>query len=76
MLGGMGFETAQQRVLSALLERHPALVPADELRAELADVHDIDQALTALIGDGLVTRLGELVGASWIAASTDRRLTD
>jgi hypothetical protein len=30
------------------------LVVADELRAELADVHDIDQALTALIADGLV----------------------
>ena len=64
----MGIEAAQKRVLGALLERHPALVPADELRAELADVHDIDQALTALIADGLVTRLGELVGASWAVA--------
>jgi hypothetical protein len=72
----MGIEAAQKRVLGALLERHPALVPADELRAELADVHNIDQALTALIADGLVTRLGELVGASWAAARTDRLRAD
>ena len=35
----MGVEAAQKRVLGALLERHPRLVAADVLRAELADVH-------------------------------------
>jgi len=72
----MGIEAAQRRVLGALLERHPALVPTDQLRAELAEVHDIDQALTALITDGLVMQLGGLVGASWVAARTDRLRAD
>jgi len=48
-LWSMGIDSAQRRVLNALLEHHPEMVPADELRVELADVHDIDQALTALI---------------------------
>jgi hypothetical protein len=52
------------------------MVPADELRAELADVHVIDQALTVLVADGLVTRLGGLVGASWAAARTHRLRAD
>jgi hypothetical protein len=72
----MGIDAAQKQVLGALLDRHPALIPADALRAELAEVHDIDQALSGLIADGLVMRLGELVGASWIAARTDRLRAD
>ncbi len=73
-LWSMGIDSAQRRVLNALLEHHPEMVPADELRVELADVHDIDQALTALISAGVATRLGELVGASWVAARTHRLL--
>jgi hypothetical protein len=70
----VSIDDAQRQVLVALLSRHPAMVPADELRVELADVHDIDQALTALIGEGVAMRLGELVGASWVAARTHRLL--
>jgi hypothetical protein len=72
----MDGKASQQRVLEALLDRHPTLVPAEVLRAELADVHDIDQALTVLISDGLVTRVGSLVGASWAAARAHRPPTD
>jgi hypothetical protein len=68
----MGIEAAQRRALGALLEHHPVLISADQLRADLADVHDIDPALTGLIRDGLVMRFGELIGASWVAVRTHR----
>jgi hypothetical protein len=73
-VGGMP-ETMQSVLLTALLARHPRLVDITALSTMLAedghpdvDAQDLDIALNLLLGDGLATRLGDLVGASWIAA--------
>ena len=72
-------ETVQRQLLTVLLAQHPRLVDASALPALLADhghpdvdPTEIETALTSLLGDGLATRLGDLVGASWIAARATR----
>jgi hypothetical protein len=77
--GGMTSERLQSQILTALLDRHPSLIDIDQLPALLAehghdtrDTGEIDAALTGLLGDGLATRLGDLVGASWVAVRATR----
>jgi hypothetical protein len=61
----------QRVVLGALLDAHPRLLEADELAAQLHDVPRVDQIVRILVDDGLVTRLGDLVGASRAAVRFD-----
>jgi hypothetical protein len=56
--------SAQRAVLGALLKAHPRLLALDQLAAELPEVPRVREAARVLIDDGLVTRLGDLVGAS------------
>ena len=55
---------AQRAVLRALLDAHPRLLDADQLLAQLADVPRAMEALDVLLGDGLATKVGDLVGVS------------
>jgi hypothetical protein len=61
----------QRALLSALLSAHPRLVEADVLCAEHARFAHVESALRVLVDDGLVTRLGNLVGASRAAVRFD-----
>jgi hypothetical protein len=72
-------DTLQSQLLTALLARHPRLIDASSLPELLAEhghpdvnASELESALTSLLGDGLATRLGDLVGASWIAARATR----
>src|SRR3712207_9543432 len=68
--GGMDTHRSQRATLLHLLERHPAMLTVDQLRHQLAGI-DVDEALAALQGDGLVNRLGDLIGASRAARSEE-----
>jgi hypothetical protein len=61
----------QRATLGLLLERHPKMLTVDQLRAELAGV-DVDQALSLLQADGLVSRVGDLVGATRAAVRAEQ----
>jgi hypothetical protein len=63
---------SQRAVLAMLLEKHPAMVSIDELRRLMVDVPRLDEALEHLVRDGVLTRLGDLVGASRAAVRTDQ----
>jgi hypothetical protein len=67
----MATDADQRATLGLLLERHPAMVDVDELCAELAGVA-VDEALQALVDDGLVNRLGDRLGASRAAVRADQ----
>jgi hypothetical protein len=62
---------SQRAVLGALLEAHPRLLELDQLAAQLPDVPRLGQVVRILADDGLVTRLGDLVGASRAAVRCD-----
>ena len=58
------YDLAQRSLLEALLDEHPRLLDVDELEARLRHIPRTDEALEVLVGDGLVTRLGDRVGVS------------
>jgi hypothetical protein len=55
----------QRTVLGLLLERHPELMTLGEIQAALPDLDDVVEAVVRLVSDGLATRLGDNIGASW-----------
>jgi hypothetical protein len=55
---------SQRAVVRVLLAAHPRMLEIDELVSELADVPRAREALRVLVNDGLVNRLGDLVGLS------------
>jgi hypothetical protein len=55
-----------------LLERHAAMLSAEELRRLLPDVPRLDEAVEQLVRDGVVNRVGDLAGASGAAVRTDQ----
>jgi hypothetical protein len=55
---------AQRTLLGLLLEHHPAMLTADEIHRLLSGVLDVDDAIAHLSGDGLINRLGDMIGAS------------
>jgi hypothetical protein len=63
---------AQRALLGLLLEAHPAMLDIADIRRRLSDVADLADALEELSRDGVVTRLGDLVGASRAAVRTDQ----
>ena len=67
----MHADASQNAVLDVLLRRHPALVGLDELRAMLPAVDSVDFAVKALSDDGLVSRLGDRIGATRAAVRFD-----
>jgi hypothetical protein len=54
-----------------LLDAHPRLLGIDELDDRLRDVPRVSEALRVLVGDGLVTRIGDRVGVSRAAVRFD-----
>ena len=67
----MHADGSQKAVLDVLLRRHPALVGLDELRTMLPAVDSVDFSIKALSDDGLVSRLGDRIGASRAAVRFD-----
>jgi hypothetical protein len=67
----MAADASQNAVLEVLLRRHLALVGLDELRTMLPAVDSVDFAVKALSADGLVSRLGDRIGASRAAVRFD-----
>ena len=65
----------QRVLLRSLLAAHPKLLEADELVALHARFPNAESALRVLVDDGLVTRLGDLVGASRTAVRSEALLT-
>jgi hypothetical protein len=65
------YDLAQRALLEALLEAHPRLLGIDDLGTRLRDVPRTGEALRVLVGDGLVTRLGDRVGVSRAAVRFD-----
>jgi hypothetical protein len=55
-----------------LLEQHPAMLSVEELRRLLPDVPRLDEAVEQLVRDGVVNRVGDLIGASRAAVRTDQ----
>ena len=58
------YDFAQRSVLRTLLDAHPRLMDVAELDDRLPDVPRLHEALRVLVDDGLVTKLGDRVGAS------------
>jgi len=67
----MTFRPAQRRILAVLLDHHPRLLSIDE-RRDLVGDELFECALAQLSHDGVVTPLGDTVGASWVAERTAR----
>jgi hypothetical protein len=65
------YDKAQRAILGALLAVHPRLLDLDELDSGLGDVPRPREALRVLVGDGLVTQLGDRVGVSRAAVRFD-----
>jgi hypothetical protein len=65
-------DSAQRALLGLLLAAHPAMLSLDEVRRRLSDVVDVDDALEHPSRDGVINRLGDLVGASRAAVRTDQ----
>jgi hypothetical protein len=61
----------QRRIIERLLAHHPAMRTLEQLSVELGGA-DVEPAVEQLVSEGLVTRLGELVGASWVTVKLDR----
>jgi hypothetical protein len=55
---------SQRVVLGAILEAHPRMLQLNDLTAQLAEVARVDEAVRILDADGLVRRLGDLIGAT------------
>jgi hypothetical protein len=55
-----------------LIERHPTMLSGEDLRRLLPDVARLDEAVEQLVRDGVVNRVGDLVGASRAAVRTDQ----
>ena len=64
----------QRRIVERLLAHHPAMRTLEQLSVELGGA-DVEATVEELVSDGLATRLGELVGASWVAVRLDRLRT-
>jgi hypothetical protein len=58
------YDFAQRAVLDALLDARPRLLDTDELDDRLGEVPRVREALRVLVGDGLVTQLGNRVGVT------------
>jgi hypothetical protein len=72
MLGPMtDYDLAQRTLLDVMLDAHPRLLGIDELDDRLRDVPRVSEALRVLVGDGLVTRIGDRVGVSRAAVRFD-----
>jgi hypothetical protein len=63
---------AQRIVLGLLLERHPTMLTAEEVRRTLSDVPELDHAISQLVADRVANRVGDLIGASRAAVRTDQ----
>jgi hypothetical protein len=68
----MTHDESQRVVLGLLLENHPAMLSLEDLRGRLADVDDVEFAVSRLADDGLASRVGHLVGASRAAVRADQ----
>ena len=55
---------SQRVVLEAILEAHPRMLVLNDLTTQLADVARVEEAVRILDADGLVRRLGDLIGAT------------
>jgi len=58
------YDRAQRALLEELLAAHPRLLGIDELDTKLGGVPRVRESLRVLVGDGLVTMLGDRVGVS------------
>jgi hypothetical protein len=65
------YDLAQRTLLDVMLDAHPRLLGIDELDDRLRDVPRVSEALRVLVGDGLVTRIGDRVGVSRAAVRFD-----
>jgi hypothetical protein len=63
---------SQRAVLGLLKDAHPAMLAADDVRRQLGDVPRVDEAIKTLVGDGLVSRVGDLLGVSRAAIRADQ----
>jgi hypothetical protein len=63
---------SQRAVLGLLKGAHPAMLAADDVRRQLSDVPRVDEAIKTLVGDGLVSRVGDLLGVSRAAIRADQ----
>jgi hypothetical protein len=62
---------AQRAILTALLEAHPGPLSRTELAAMLGDPIDAEDAIAALLRDGVANRAGDLLFASLAAIRVD-----
>jgi hypothetical protein len=54
----------QRALLAVLLNAHPAMLTTTDAAAMLSDAGDLEEAAELLRQDGLVNRVGDLIGAS------------
>ena len=54
----------QRALLAVLLNAHPAMLTTTDAARMLSDVGDLDEAAEHLRRDGLVNRVGDMIGAS------------
>src|SRR4051812_8117980 len=63
---------AQRTVLGLLREAHPSMLSATAVREQLSDVPRVDEAVAVLVADGVLNRLGDLLGVSRAAIRADQ----
>ena len=63
---------AQRTVLGLLMEAHPRMLAASDVRDRLKDVPRVDEAIRVLVADGVLNRLGDRLGVSRAAFRTDQ----
>ena len=68
----MEADFAQRTVLGLLLEAHPSMLSVEDVRRQLRDVPEVDHAIKTLVGDGVLNRLGELLGVSRATIRTEQ----
>ena len=55
---------AQRTLLGLLLDEHPSMLTVEEVQRRLSNIPRLHEALAVLVSDGLVSRIGDLVGVS------------